>query len=98
MAEEMKLKIIKVEEEENSDGLIFYKMTLESKTGTYERGITQRDWESEQDRRSVEKHWLKSIGVIEAAKERNKSKTKEERKAEIKAKIKDIEGIELTDE
>ena len=98
MAEKMGLKIINVEEEQNDDGRISYKMTLQSKMGTYIRGVMQKDWEDEQKKKSIKKHWLKSIGELEAVKKSQQSKTKEERKVEMEAKLKDIVGTELTDE
>ena len=98
MTEELKLKIKKVEEEKTPDGTQMYNMTLQTDMGTYERAVTVEVWENERDQRSVKKHWLKTIGAIEAAKKIRQSKTKEERKAEMKAKIKDIEGSVIEDE
>jgi len=98
MTEELKLEIIKVEEEETQDGIPIYKMTLQTDMGIYERAVTVEVWENERDQRSVTKHWLKSIGKIEVAKRIHQSKTKEERKAETKAKIKNIEGTAIEDE
>ena len=98
MDEKLKLKIIKAEDEETPDGIYQWRFTLQSNMGTYEKGVAALDWENPRDRRSIEKHWLKSIGAIEAAKKERDSKTEKVQKAEIKAKIKDIEGTDITDE
>ena len=68
MSEKLKLKIIKVEDEENPDGAITYLMTLQSKRGSYERGVSKSDWEDERAHRSIKKTWLHDIGKIEAEK------------------------------
>ena len=98
MAEKLKLKIIKVEDEETPDGIQMYKMTLQTGLGTYERGVTVSAWEDERDRRSVEKHWLKSIGDIEAAKKVRATKTEKVIKAELEAKMKGIKGTVLEED
>lgn len=98
MAEKLKLRIKHVEEEETPDGLQIYNMTLQTDEGAYERAVTVEAWENERDQRSIKKHWIKSIGKIEAAKKIRESKTKEEQKEESKAKRKGIEGTEITDE
>ena len=98
MSENLKLKIIKVEDEENPDGIPLYKMTLQSDMGTYIRGVAVSDWEDPRKRRSIEKHWLKSIGAIEEVKKVRNSKTEKVLKAEMKAEIKAIEGTEIDDE
>ena len=98
MTEKLKLEIKHVEEEENSDGIAVYKMTLQTQKGSYERGIMVSHWDNERDRRSIKKKWIKDIGRIEAEQAIKESKTKEERKAETKAKIKSIEGTAIEDE
>ena len=98
MVEKIKLRIIKVEEEETLDKVSLLRITLQSKMGSYERGVALADWEDERKQRSIKKHWLKSIGAIEEAEKTRQSKPEEERKAEMKAKIKDIEGTVIEDE
>lgn len=104
----MKLKIIKVEDEESLDGCVFHEMTLQAKRGTYIRSVAASAWEDERSRRSVERSWLKDIGEIEEAKEKlgakmkAESKTedevKAERKAEMKATRADIKGTEIEED
>ncbi len=98
MSENLKLKIIKVEDDETPDGIPLYTMVLQSNMGTYTRGVATSEWEDPRNRRSIEKHWLKSIGAIETAKKVRNSKTEKVLKEERKVKIKGIEGTELTDE
>jgi hypothetical protein len=98
MPEKLKLKIIKVEDEETPDGTLSYKMTLQSKMGTYIRGATVSDWEDERKQRSIKKTWRRDIDKIEAAKKKSESKTEEELRTELKVKIKDIEGTELEED
>ena len=98
MVEKLKLKIIKVEDEESQDGIIIYKMTLKSKIGSYIRGVRKSDWENERAQRNIKKTWLHEIGKIEAEKTIKESKTKEEIKAELKAKMKGIKGTEMEED
>ena len=98
MTEKLTLKIKKVEDELTQDGVLFYKMTLESKIGSYERGIKASDWEDERAQRSIKKTWLHEIGKIEAEKVIKESKTDEEIKAELKAKMKGIKGTVLEED
>ena len=98
MTEKLKLKIIKVEDEETPDGVFIYKMTLKSKIGSYLRGVRVSDWEDERARRSIKKTWLRDIGKIEAEKAIKETKTKEELKAEMKAKMKGIKGTEIEED
>ena len=98
MAEKLKLKIIKVEDEENLDESITYIITLQSKRGSYVRGIQASDWEDERAQRSIKKTWLRDIGRIEAEKAIKETKTKEEIKAELKANMKGIKGTVLEED
>ena len=98
MAEKLKLKIIKVEDEETPDGVLIYKMTLQSNIGTYERGIKASDWEDKRAQRSIKKTWLHEIGKIEAEKGGKEGKTEEEIESETKAKMKDIKGTVLEED
>ena len=98
MSEKLKLKIARVEEELTPDGTITYIMTLQSKRGSYERGVSKSEWEDERAQRSIKKTWLRDIGKIEAGKAIEETKTKEEVKAELKAKIKGIKGTEIEED
>ena len=99
MPEKLKLKIIKVEDEETQDGILTYKMTLKSKKGTYLRGVRASHWDNnEQAQRSIKKTWLKEIAEMEAEKAIKESKTKEELKAELAAKKKSIKDTVIEDE
>jgi hypothetical protein len=86
----LKVKIAKVEPEKNLDGVVNLRMTLETEKGEYERAVTLESWENPQGKRSIVKHWIDSIGKIEAEKELTDK--------ELLAKSKQFVGEELKDE
>jgi hypothetical protein len=87
---DLKLKIARVEPEKNLDGVVSYRMTLETEKGEYERSVIKKEWEDPQGKRSIVKHWVNDIGGIEADK-----KLSEE---ELSVKAKQITGEILKDE
>ena len=86
----LKLKIEKIEPEENPSGMVVLRMTLKTEKGTYTEGVALEHWENPRDKASVIKHWVRKIEAIESRK-----KLSEE---EVKEKVKKYEGEELTDE
>jgi hypothetical protein len=86
----LKLTIARVEPEKNLDGVVSYRMTLETEKGEYERSVAKKEWEDPQAKRSIVKHWVNDIGGIEADTELSDE--------ELTAKAKQITGEEISDE
>jgi hypothetical protein len=85
-----KLTIARVDPEKNLDGVVSYRMTLETEKGEYERSVAKKEWEDPRAKKSIVKHWVNDIGGIEANKELSDE--------ELTAKAKQITGEVLKDE
>ena len=88
-----KLIIYKIETEENPDGISMLRITLKMGDALYVRGVQESDMLDPKKKKSIFRHWINSIGKIVEAQARP-----DKEKEDMKKTIKNMEGVEITDE
>ena len=88
-----KLIIFKIKEEETPDGICMLRITLKMGDKLYVRGVQASDMLDPKKKKSIFRHWINSIEKIEQTQARP-----DKEKEAMKKAIKNMEGVEITDE
>ena len=88
-----KLIIFKIKEEETPDGICMLRITLKMGDKLYVRGVQASDMLDPKKKKSIFRHWINSVEKIEQTQARP-----DKEKEAMKKAIKNMEGVEITDE